>query len=391
MKLLYHHRIRSKDGQYVHLEEIVRALRNLGHEVIVIGPGAIKREEFGGDGAFVAALKKCLPKFTYEIMEFAYSFVGFLRLLQAVHRYKPDGIYERYNLFFPAGIWVRRITGVPLLLEVNAPLLEERSRYGGLSLTNLAKWSEEYTWRGADYVLPVTRVLAQYVQRTGVPGNRIVVIPNGVDLAKLSENRNRDEDKQRLGLKGKLVLGFTGFVRDWHGLDRVLEFMARTRSNQPRHLLVTGDGPARQHLETRAKELGITQDMTITGIIGRDRVFQFVSAYDVALQPAVVSYASPLKLFEYLALGCAIVAPASANIKEILTDHENAILFDPVEENAFGLAVEKICADKELRNRLGAKARRTIVDLQLTWNDNGKRIVTLFELLGSQLRNPNGT
>jgi len=139
MKILFHHRIRSKDGQYVHIEELTRALSRLGHEIIFVGPTAIEQEEFGSDAGLVALLKKRLPSFLYEILEFSYSIPAFLRLWRAIRVHRPDGIYERYSLFFPAGVWVRKLMEIPFLLEINAPLLEERSRYAGLKLTNLAR------------------------------------------------------------------------------------------------------------------------------------------------------------------------------------------------------------------------------------------------------------
>jgi glycosyltransferase involved in cell wall biosynthesis len=381
MKILYHHRIRSKDGQYVHLEELTRALAKLGHEIVLVGPVAIDKEEFGADAGGIATLKKFLPRFIYEILEFAYSFFAFFRLWRAVRIHRPDGIYERYNLFFPAGIWVHKLLRVPLLLEVNAPILEERSRYDGLQFTRLARWSQEYVWRGADFALPVTRVMADYVRRAGVPESRISVVPNGVDLDKFQRQPAREEAKQRLGLPDSLVLGFTGFVRDWHGLDHVIDWMAGHQGQKPLHLLITGDGPARPSLEELARKRGVSQAVTITGIVPREDVMRYVAAYDIALQPAVVEYASPLKLFEYLVLGCAIVAPSMPNIREILVHGENALLFDPSDQDAFGKTLQSLCDDDELRLRICAGARRTIQDRQLTWLHNAERVTRLFEQL----------
>ncbi len=122
MRILYHHRVASKDGQMVHIEEIVRALRELGHEVAVIGPPATERVSFGADAGTVAALKRSLPAAVYEWLELAYSALAFFRLWRAYRRLRPDVLYERYNLFMLAGAWLKLLTGLPMLLEVNAPL-----------------------------------------------------------------------------------------------------------------------------------------------------------------------------------------------------------------------------------------------------------------------------
>jgi glycosyltransferase involved in cell wall biosynthesis len=381
VRILYHHRTRSKDGQYVHIEEMITALRAQGHEVIIVAPPSAEKESFGADAGAVALLKRYLPKWFYEVMELGYSLVAYRRLIQAIEQHRPDCIYERYNLFLPAGIWAARKYKLPLLLEVNAPILEERSRYDGLSLKRLARWSQAYAWRKADMVLPVTRVLGDIVASYGVDESRIVVIPNGINGERFQSAPDVDAAQRALGLEGQLVLGFTGFVREWHGLDKVVDLIAADPPSSMRHLLVVGDGPARAALERQARERGIAQRVTFTGIVGRDDVARHVAAFDIALQPAVVAYASPLKLFEYLALGKAIVGPAQPNIEEILVQNYNAVLFDPNDSGALAGAIHTLCSDDALRTKVAENARATIAQRQLTWDANARKAVDLFHEL----------
>ncbi|MBA3033128.1 MAG: glycosyltransferase family 4 protein [Gammaproteobacteria bacterium] len=376
MKILYHHRTASKDGQAVHIEEMVGALRALGHEVRVVGP-----QESGGsmgdDATWVHKLKAVLPKAAYEILELAYTLLAYRRLAAAARDFHPDFIYERYNLFLLAGAMLRRKLGIPLLLEVNSPLFEERQRFSGLGLPRLARWAESRAWRQADFVLPVTRVLAGHVAAAGVPPERIVVIPNGINRAHFAAAPSSEEAKQKLGLSGSLVLGFTGFVRDWHGVDRVIRWMASNDAPVNAVLMVVGDGPVRTELERLAAELNLRDRVRFTGVIDRNRVPAHVAAFDIALQPAVVAYASPLKLFEYLALGKAVIAPRQPNIEEILADDDNALLFDASEPGAFECALTRLCGDAALRARLAVAAAATIDRLDLTWLGNANRVTEL--------------
>lgn len=384
MKILYHHRTRSKDGQYVHISELIKALRKLGHEVMVVAPAASERAKFGADAGAVALLKRHVPRFAYELMEFGYSLVAYQRLRQAVRKFRPDCLYERYNLLMPAGVWIKKNFGLPMLLEVNAPLYEERDKYEGISLRRLAAWSQRYVWRSADFVLPVTRVLADAVLASDVPKERIAVIPNGIDPEQFGNNcLPTEKAKAKLGLSRRLVLGFTGFVREWHGLERVVDLVADRGEGSGLHLLIVGDGPARESLETRARQRGIVDRVSVTGVVDRDRIPDYVAAFDIALQPSVVAYASPLKLFEYLAMGRAIVAPASPNIMEVLTDGENAVLFDPGQTDGMLRAIERICTDAELRRRVADGARSTIARRRFTWDDNARRVVELLDRLVS--------
>ena len=387
MRILYHHRTASKDGQAVHIEEMIQSLRSQGHQVMVVAPG--QRDQatggssgMGGQVAWVGRLRAALPKALYELMELGYSLVAYHRLLSAARQFKPDLIYERYNLFLLAGVMLKRKLRLPLFVEVNAPLAEERQLHGGgLGLPALARWAEAVVWRGADRVLPVTRVLAGHVAAVGVPAERIVVIPNGINEAHFAAAASPDAAKQRLGLTGALVLGFTGFVRDWHGMDLVIRWMASAAAPAHARLLVVGAGPAQAALEQLALALHLGDRVRFTGVIDRHAVPDHVAAFDIALQPAVVAYASPLKLFEYLALGKAVVAPATPNIMEVLRDEENAVLFDPVQAGAFERALQRLATDAVLRQRLGQAARETILQQGLTWDGNARRVVALAQSL----------
>ena len=386
LKILYHHRTASRDGQSVHIEELIDALRQLGHEIVVVAPSHHDTQAFGGSVGWVVHLRAAMPKMFYELMELAYSLVSYRKLAKTIRTMQPDVIYERYNLFLLAGVWAKRRFGLPLLLEINAPLAEERAKHGGLGLPALARWTQRLTWRGADRVLPVTQVLADYVERAGVPAERIKVIHNGINLRHFQTELNGDEAKRRLGLQDRFVLGFTGFVRDWHGLNRVIDWIANQPGNDPPlHLLIVGDGPERPRLEAQALALGIKDCVTFTGVVAREEIPAMVSAFDIALQPAVVDYASPLKLFEYLVLGRAIIAPRQPNLEEVLRDGENAILFDAAEPDAFESALSRLLADARLREYLGQGACRTIKTGGHTWTENARKIIaTIDQILACQ-------
>lgn len=375
MRILYHHRIKSKDGQYVHIEELVHALRAQGHDVEIRGPGDIQEEEFGGESALISALKRRMPGELYELLELGYSAFDFFRMALHCLTVRPDFIYERYNLYFLSGVWVARLFRIPLLLEVNAPLYEERSRYGGIALKRLAHWTERRAWRGADAVFAVTRVLGDKIAREGVTKEKIHIIPNGIRMDQFMLEFDPEAARQQLGLGGRFVVGFTGFVREWHGLERLLEYTAQ-HSDPDMHILIVGDGPHCSFLRKRADELGIGNQMTITGIVERKDIPRYVAAFDIAVQPNVVDYASPLKLFEYMAMGKAIIAPDKANIREVL-DEQCAILFDTESDASFFEAVHCLCQSGELRRRLGDHARQTIMSKGFDWGNNARRVIAI--------------
>src|SRR5215813_6141996 len=180
MRILYHHRIASKDGQFVHVESIVRALEKRGHTVDLIGPSTAGKLGYGQTLSAVSLLKRKLPKILYEVLELGYGIFDYWRVARAFGRAVPDMLYERYNLHTPACALLRRRHRVPFLLEVNAPLLRERQQYGGLAWPGLARWSERRIWKSADAILAVTSVLAEELVTSGVSKEKIWVIPNAI-------------------------------------------------------------------------------------------------------------------------------------------------------------------------------------------------------------------
>lgn len=368
MRILYSHRIQSRDGMGVHVEQMVAALRAAGHEVLVVGPGFYRQAAFGGESRLVPWLRAHLPAVLNELAELAYNLPAWRRLHRAAASFRPDIIYERYNLFHLAGALLARRTGLPFYLEVNAPIAEERSRFGGLRLRGLAGRLEPWTWRSATRVVAVTGVLKAMIAAAGVPAERIEVVPNGIDPAAFADLPARP------AAPDPLVLGFVGFVRDWHGLDAVIAAMA-AHAGVPRiDLVVVGDGPARAALERQAAAAGIGDRVHFTGLAPHDAVPLLVAGFDIALQPRAVPYASPLKIFDYMAAGRAIVAPDQPNIREILTDGHTALLFDPARPAELWRAVLRLAADPALRVRLGAAARAEVDRCGYTWARNAARL-----------------
>lgn len=378
LKILYNHRTRSRDGQSIHIDELISALRAEGHTVIVVEPQRV-------DAMVNTIERRLLPKAAYEFAELFYNVPEFLKLAWATIRHRPNVFYQRANLFMLSGVWLHRLFRIPYLLEVNAPLAQERSKFGGLSWPVLGAWTERTMWRSASVVLPVTKVLARFVAAGGVSESQIVVTPNGVDTTKFVPS-DTEAAKRKLGILSPLVLGFVGYVREWHGLEYVIDLLANEPELANAHLLVVGDGPARESLEVRARNLDISDRVTITGVVSHGELPRYIAAFDIALQPEVTSYASPLKLFEYMAMARAIVAPNSENILEVLEDGADSLLFTKGNMSSFAAVITRLAGDAGLRTRLGERAAAKIARCNLTWRGNAVRVASLSRFLLQSVR-----
>ncbi|OLQ75504.1 hypothetical protein BIT28_23010 [Photobacterium proteolyticum] len=377
MKILYHHRVASRDGQFVHIEAIIDALRQQGHEVIIVAPTISDATEFGDDGGWMSRLRHALPGFVSELLELGYSFYDFVKLVQVIRKHRPDAVYERYNLFLPSGVWAKQLFKLPLILEVNSPLYKERAAYGGIHLPMLAKWSELYAWRNADHILPVTHVLADYLYQAGVRKSDVTVLANGIDASQFNVITHYDRLPD---LTGKTVIGFVGFCREWHRLDLVVETIAEMR-NPNLVLLIVGIGSVLDELQQKARELHIDQQLCIAGLVSREEMPEWLAQIDIALQPAVTPWCSPLKLIEYLATGKAVVAPDSPNIRELLTHESNALLFEEGNNQQMLAAIKRLVFEPDLKADVQQQAVETIENRQLTWHQNAAKIVLRFQQL----------
>lgn len=382
MRVLYHHRTRGADAQGVHIRALTDALRELGHEVRIVTLArqqqahAQPRTSRGGP----SLLGRAIPHWLYELMALAYNVPAFAVLTIAVLRHRPGLIYERYALFNLSGLWVARLFRIPFLLEVNAPLSMEHREHGDLVLHRLAERIEDRLCARATRTVVVSSAMARIFEDRGVPAERLLVMPNGVDRARFHPGVDGTAVRRDTGLEEAFVVGFVGWIRPWHGVDRLVDAVARLAPELPElRLLLVGDGPALPDLRERVMALGIEDRVHFTGPIGSESIPAHIAAMDVAVQPDVTDYASPIKLFEYLALARPVIAPAKPNITEVVEDGSSALLTEPGSTDALIDAIRRLHGDRDLRERIATRGGALIEERGYDWRANARRVIEVAE------------
>ncbi|WP_019625782.1 glycosyltransferase family 4 protein [Thioalkalivibrio sp. ALJT] len=386
MKILYHHRTRGEDAQGIHIRALCTAFRELGHEVHMVAP--LQRRAEASPAATPAGadaddrdarptLKGVpIPFWFYELLSLAYNGPAFVLLLWAVLRHRPAFIYERYSLFSFAGRLVAWLTRRPLVLEVNAPLSLELQTHGDLVLRRLAQRIEDWLCRRATRTIVVTQAMADIFAARGVPRERLMVMPNGVDGARFNPQVDGHSVRQRYVPAQARVVGFVGWIRPWHGVDGLIHACAALAPAYPDlHLLIVGDGPALPGLRKLAADLDLVERIHFTGAVERDAIPAHIAALDIAVQPDVTDYASPIKLFEYLALGRAVVAPDKPNIREVVDHDRSALLFPARDWDALAERLSNLLADDAARIRLGRRAAALVEEGGYTWQANARHVI----------------
>lgn len=390
MRILYHHRTQADDAQGIHISEMVKAFKDRGHEVDIVAlvrTDGTRRKKT--KGAFWERIVAYIPRWFYEVMSLAYNLYGYWSLHRSITLRKPDLIYERYALNTFCGIWASRWFGVSLILEVNAPLHYEQSKLGQLVFRRFACFSERWICSNSTRTIVVSHVMKEFLIRNGVSNEKITVIHNAIDPKKFHPNVSGNLVRQKYGLEGKLVVGFVGWFRRWHGLEMLLKVTSQADlAGRGVRLLLVGDGPAFCDLYDFAKEHKILPFVVFTGPVEPDRIPDHIAAMDIAVQPSVTEYACPIKVIEYMGMAKCIIAPNQPNIREILDDGVNSFLFKAGDQEDFKTVLIKLTESPEARHRLGQNAYQTLCKRRYLWSANADRALNLTHVLASDKRSP---
>ncbi len=380
MRILYHHRTRATDAQRVHILEIVRAFRAAGHEVriasLVDTEAAPAAPAETGEAGWKEWVRR-IP-FSAEIVQLGYNLIALPWLLWIVLTWKPAFLYERHAIFNFAGVLAAKLTGRPLILEVNSPLALEHHEDGTLTAPGFAGWCEGLVFRMASTILVVSGPLKRILVEEGVPAAKIVVMPNGVDLAAFGAAPDATALRDSLGLGHATVIGFVGWFRPWHGLEMLVEAFAHAELQwKGAKLLLIGDGPAMPALRKQVDALGLHDAVVFAGAVPHEAIPNYLALVDIAAQPAANAYCCPMKVIEYMAMAKPIVAPAQDNITELLAEGREVATFAPGDMAGLAAALAKLVGSADERARLGGAARAAIDSRGLLWSANAERVVGL--------------
>ncbi len=383
MRVLYLHRTQGEEPESIHIDAIIQALRNLGHEVILIGPPRVKISASGRVGFSVSGtIKRTVPGFVFELIQLGYNVIAYLRLRAAARKFRPDLIYERYALHGVAGTLFARNNKIPLILEVNTPYAMAWAKYFGLFFKRLARWIELKTFTSAPHIITVTHAQKAMLEQAGVAATKITVCHNAIEPEQfVPGQQTADALRSGLGLSG-IVVGFVGTMNRWQGMQSFGKVIADVTSQAENvRFLLVGDGEFRQELESYCQSAGCADKVVFTGRKPHSEVPGLVAAMDIAILLNSNDYGSPMKIFEYLAMGKAVVAPRVAPVEEILTDGETGLLIAAGDADAMTQKIVLLAGDADLRHRLGSAGRAYVV-ANHTWRENALRVLAAASQIG---------
>ncbi|QDO88617.1 glycosyltransferase family 4 protein [Ornithinimicrobium ciconiae] len=353
-------------GASVHVQEIIRAFRNRGATVRLYTTRTdehvpadltdLSVTHVPVDGRADRAADKELPREERTARREQ-------RQVTAAHemaaRAIADGVdvaYERYSLFSTALAEVTTTLGIPGVLEVNAPLIDEQATHRHLIDAEAAHHALRTQVAAAAVVACVSEPVAQWVRgHCPEAADKIRVTPNGVNTTRIVPTA--------VSTEGDPVVLFVGTLKPWHGVEVLLDAAALAR--QPWQVRIVGDGPQGPALAEQAARLGLSVDFR--GAVAPGDVPAALAGAAVAVAPYPVmdegadQYFSPLKIYEYAAAGLPVVASSVGQVPTIVRDGENGLLVEPSDAASLARAIDALVADPQRARALGVAGRDMVV------------------------------
>jgi glycosyltransferase involved in cell wall biosynthesis len=243
------------------------------------------------------------------------------------------------------------------------------------------------TYRNASHLVTVGEgIKERLMSRWNLSSSHISVVTNGAHIDHFMHPRSFSDCRQRYGIGSGPVIIFVGGFQPWHGVDLILEGFRHIASTIANAVIIfVGEGPLRSHLQQMSAALKLDNKVIFTGRVEHAEISQLLRIADIAViyhrRTAAKIVETPLKLFEYMAAGKAIVAPDVPNMRRILTDKLNALLVPPDDPAALAASLLQLIADPLMRESLGMAAQKDAIEKH-SWDRAVSQLETiLYSLL----------
>ena len=367
-------------GAATHINGFVNAAAELGAQVNVISNDRIA----GLDETRLTLIDPEPIGATRAAFDLRNNLIFSTGALREIGRAPADIIYQRYGRFTWAGVEASIRTGAPLFLEYNGSEVWIGKHWDMSGMLPLLERFEHLNLRAAARIFVVSDVERRNLLRAGVPDEKIVVNPNGVDVETFRPGVGGAAVRDELGIgKDEALAGFVGTFGPWHGVLTLAEAITMLPEDCGVRFLLVGAGRFRDEVERNVRTAGKERQVIFTGHVDHERVPSLLDACDILLSPHVPLedgsefFGSPTKLFEYMAMGKGIVASRLGQIGDVLADEETALLVEPGNARELSEAILRLSQSKVLREKLGAAARDMAIT-EHTWKLNAKRVLDAY-------------
>lgn len=273
----------------------------------------------------------------------------------------------------------RKHPKLKIAIELNAFLGDELFTQNWVK--RIVKHYEISQINAADRVFPVSSILRSKLIENGITENKIVINPNGVDKKRFNKQllSNSVEFREKYAIPAdKFVIGYVGGMEKYRRLPELAHSFIMLNKNQLKDkifLFMVGDGQDFEEIRAILNKESKNEDYKLLGWQKHEEVPEIMATFDLALMPYTLDYCSPLKLFEYLAMGLPTIGPDTPSVRDLFQDKKHLYLNhcdDDVDQ-----LIEKLYLKPDERSRISKEGFSFVME-NYTWRSNAERIVNNF-------------
>jgi len=350
-------------GASVKIKDLAHNLATMGNDVVIFLPKNNFRKE----------------KFVHEIIEIPFINLPFLRLVTfniflflfliiQLFKKSPSVVYvRRMNSVIPA--LYAKLRRAVLIYEVND------DPYGnniGISLNYvpflrsiISSKQDQINLRLCDKAFVITHEILEKVYKYNpyLKKDKLKILPSGANTDLL---KPLDKVQCRTHLKfnkGKKIVGFAGTLLGHQGIEILIQAAPQIIKKIPETIfLIIGEGPKKLDWIDLVKRQGLSQHFIFAGQISYENIPIWLGATDICVAPFMNSagFRSPVKIFDYMACGKAVVASKIKGTTDIFSNSSAILLVEPEEPEILANAILKILNDDEKSKEMGHKGRKLI-------------------------------
>jgi glycosyltransferase involved in cell wall biosynthesis len=354
-------------GGAVHVREVAGGLGALGHSVHAVVKGLPSEPAGSSEHGFEVrrVLRHVAPRML--------RFLAIPSVAREARVFAPDVVIERYYNFGGEGALCAARRRVPLVLEVNSPMIEyagsPKERVDRLVGSPLRRWREHLARSAAAFVTPTPAILPEFV-----PRERIHVLPWGAN----TDRFRPDVAAASIDLPaGRPVVAFVGTFRPWHGARTVVDAAAELRRSgrlAPLFLMI-GDGPERSEIVQTVRERGLADDFRFVGSLPHGVVPGYLRRAAIGIAPFETSrhryleidfYWSPVKIFEYMAMALPVVTIDVPALRRMVRPGLEGLLYPEGNVAALARSIGDLLDSPQRAAELGRSGRARVV-AEFSW------------------------
>jgi glycosyltransferase involved in cell wall biosynthesis len=349
-------------GPRSHVLGVIRAFESLGWEVnqFIVGDRVSRSWIKTGSGQVITRhWSRAL------VADLVRLILGVFSSYQAwqVLRHEVDWVYERFAVLQSLG-WVFKQHGKLWILETNGLGYIEAKERNTLILTRLAKRLEFQAYRRCDYLVCVSNTLKEMIlEQANISESKIIVLPNGVDTSLFDPAPHLP-----VRLFTGFTVGYAGSLVSRQNLDLLLDVIYELSIESFQiYLTVVGDGPMRELWEAHSLALGISARVRFVGQVPQEEVPGYIMGFDIGFSghrepPNGRIFYSPLKVYEYLAMGVPVIASKHEDTERVIRDGEVGYLFKAGDKQHLKRVLKQAYEKREQLPQMGQRGRRQVVE-----------------------------